>query len=90
MTPFSGPEPTQLGIVREASQKAAGPSDDLVNRFPDDEGLQRPDRLDDHFVAAPDRERESVAFMIAVGSQDHVGGRVVGILVDGVGARVDE
>src|SRR6478672_10171218 len=87
---FLGTEPAELGVVCESFPEGGGAVGYLFQSFSHDERLQRPDRRNDHLVAAPDRERESMTLVIAVRSQNHVGRRVVGILVDGVGARVDE
>ena len=59
---FLGTEPSQLRVGREPPPEAGEVGGDVVERAADDEMAERFDRGGAHFVAAPDRERQPVAF----------------------------
>ena len=82
---FLGPEPAQLRVARQRPPERGGLGEDLVDVAADDQRREGADRLGADLVAAADREREAVPLEAAVGVEDHVGGGVVGILVDRVG-----
>src|SRR3982751_5990017 len=81
-----GAEPAQLRITREGAPERRRMIEDLVDIAPDDEWGKGADRGGADFVAAPDGEGEPVALGTGVGVQDDVGGGVVRIGVDRVGA----
>ena len=87
-TPFSGPsQRSWLSPVRRR-EKAAVSARTSSRSEPDHQRRQRVDRRDLDLGTAAGGEREAVALepVRRVGAQDRVGGGVVGIDVDGVGA----
>ena len=83
---FLRPEPPQLRIRSEAPPETGEIRRNVIEPPTDHEVTERSNRGHADLVAASDRERQAVAVEAIVGAQDHVGGRVVGIDVDGVGA----
>ena len=86
MTPFSGPSQRSCESRRQPAPEAGEVARDVLERAADDEVAERVESPRRTFVAAADRERQSVAFEGAVGLQNDVGRRVVRIGVHGVGA----
>jgi hypothetical protein len=78
--------PPKLAVAGYATPEGAHVLCERLQGLPDDERSQSFDSGDAQLVAPPDSEREAVTFRIRVGFEDHVGRRVVGVLVHGVGA----
>ena len=83
---FLRAQPAQLPVVGQAAPEAAHVVDDGVEVTPHDERRQLIDGCAAQVVAAADGEGEPVSFVFTVGVQHDVGDRVVGVLMDGVGA----
>ena len=83
-----GTEPAQLRFAGEAVPEPAEVRRDVVEVAADDEMTERLDGGRAHFVAAADRERQAVSFEPAVGLEDDIRRRVVGIGMHGVGAHL--
>ena len=86
---FLRTDPPELTFKRKPLPEAAEVGDDVVVLRADDEMLQRADRGDHNFVAAAECEGHAVAFeaVARVGAQHYVGRGIVGVGVNGVGAR---
>ena len=86
---FLRTDPSELTLEREPLPEAAEVGDDVVVLRADDEMLQSADRRDHNFVAAAEREGHAVAFdaVARVGAQHYIRRGIVGVGVNGVGAR---
>ena len=85
---FLGAEPAELGVVGEQAVEGAEVGGDGVEGAVDDVAGEVFEGLDDEVSAAAEGEGEAVAFEGGVGLEDAVGGGVVGVFIDGVGADV--
>jgi hypothetical protein len=83
---FFGAEPAELRVVGELAAEGAEVVGDRAEGAIDNVAREVLERLDDEICAAAEGEGESVAFEAVVGFEDAVGGGVVGVLVNGVGA----
>ena len=83
-----GPQPAQLRFAGEAVPEPAEVRRDVAEIAADDKMPERFDGGRAHFVAAADRKRQAVPFEAAVGLEDDVRRRIVGIGVHGVGAHL--
>jgi hypothetical protein len=83
-----GAQPAQLGVADQTPPEAAHVGPQLVDVGADDDRRERLDGGDLHLGAAPEGEREAVALgaVAALGVQDDIGRRVVGVGVHGIRA----
>ena len=80
------PQPTELAVVGETPPERRAVGDELLQLAPDEQGREQLDGGATQIVAATHGERHADALVRPVGGEEHVGARVVGILVDGIGA----
>src|SRR6185503_11206612 len=83
---FLRAEPAELRVAGQVAPERRRRRHDVVERAADHERLVGADRAGADLVAAADGEGEAVAFEPRVRVQDDVGGGIVGIGVDGIGA----
>ncbi|SII02760.1 Uncharacterised protein [Mycobacteroides abscessus subsp. abscessus] len=87
--PLLGSEPAQLRIVDEQRRGGSEVGEEIVEFAADEQGRVRLDRGDDEFVAASGGEHEPMTHLGGIaltGTDGDVGGRVVGVDIDGIGA----
>ena len=83
---FLRTDPAELTVAGDVPPPLAGVLGKLFESLSDDERLERLAGRHTKLVASPDRERDPVAFVIAVGVQSHVDTRVIRIGVHRVRA----
>ncbi len=81
-----GTQPSQLAVVGEATPERTHVGEDVGDAKSDDERLDRANRGHCNLVAASDREDESVTGVALGGVDDHVGRRIVRVLIHRVTA----
>jgi len=84
--PLVGSEPAQLGVIRDRTPERPHCIGDPSERAPDHELAQRLDGAATQVVAPADRERHPVTRMGAIGVQDDIRRRVVGVGMIRIGA----
>ena len=76
---FLRTDPAQLAVAGDMPPERAHVFREGAQRPPDHQWAKRGHGGDDDLIAAPDREREAVPLMRAIGFEDDVGGRVIGV-----------